>query len=302
MTDFDSVDYFTDESLVDDPYPYFDHLQATCPVLHQPAPRRRRGDRATRRPTSVWRDNDTFSSCNSVTGPFPALPVPVEGDDISELIDAAPRRAADARAHDRAGPARPHPSAGLLMRLLTPKRLKENEAFMWRLADKQVDEPSADGRCEFINDYAQPFAMLVVADLLGVPEEDHQVFRATSAARAPPGSIGSARGAAAELNAVAWLDDWFREYVEDRRREPREDVLTDLATATYPDGSDPRGDRRRPDRDLPVRRRPGDDGPAARRRAASILAEDAELQDELRGSTASTSPTSSRRRSAWRAR
>ena len=57
----------------------------------------------------------------------------------------------------------------LLMRLLTPKRLKENEAFIWRLADRQLDEFVADGRCEFIREYAQPFAMLVVADLLGVP-------------------------------------------------------------------------------------------------------------------------------------
>ena len=65
----------------------------------------------------------------------------------------------------------------LLMRLITPKRLKDNEAFMWRLADQQLDEFVADGRCEFIGAYAQPFAMLVVADLLGVPEADHRRFR-----------------------------------------------------------------------------------------------------------------------------
>ena len=56
------------------------------------------------------------------------------------------------------------------MRLITPKRLKDNEAFMWRLADQQLDEFLADGRCEFISAYTQPFAMLAVADLLGVPE------------------------------------------------------------------------------------------------------------------------------------
>ncbi len=28
---------------------------------------------------------------------------------------------------------------GLLSRLITPKRLKENEDFMWRLADQQLD-------------------------------------------------------------------------------------------------------------------------------------------------------------------
>ena len=56
------------------------------------------------------------------------------------------------------------------MRLITPKRLKDNEAFMWRLADQQLDEFVGRGRGEFIGGYAQPFAMLVVADLLGVPE------------------------------------------------------------------------------------------------------------------------------------
>src|SRR5207248_8823113 len=40
-------------------------------------------------------------------------------------------------------------------------------------------------------------------------------------------------------NPLAWLDDWFTAYIEDRRREPRRDVLTDLALATYPDGSTP---------------------------------------------------------------
>jgi cytochrome P450 len=40
-------------------------------------------------------------------------------------------------------------------------------------------------------------------------------------------------------NALAWLDEYFAEYIEERRRTPREDVLTDLALATYPDGSTP---------------------------------------------------------------
>ena len=65
----------------------------------------------------------------------------------------------------------------LLMRLITPKRLRENEEFMWRLADRQIDEFIASGSGEFIRGYGQPFAMLVVADLLGVPERDHELFR-----------------------------------------------------------------------------------------------------------------------------
>ena len=35
MNDFESVDFFTDPSLIPDPYPYFDHLRARCPVMPQ---------------------------------------------------------------------------------------------------------------------------------------------------------------------------------------------------------------------------------------------------------------------------
>ena len=40
-------------------------------------------------------------------------------------------------------------------------------------------------------------------------------------------------------NPLEFLYEQFTAYVEDRRREPRDDVLTGLATATFPDGSTP---------------------------------------------------------------
>lgn len=33
QVDYDSIDFFTDQSRVPDPYPYFDHLRSQCPVL-----------------------------------------------------------------------------------------------------------------------------------------------------------------------------------------------------------------------------------------------------------------------------
>ena len=36
---------------------------------------------------AIFADPQTFSSCNSVTGPFPGLPVPLEGDDVSDIIE-----------------------------------------------------------------------------------------------------------------------------------------------------------------------------------------------------------------------
>jgi cytochrome P450 len=110
---------------------------------------------------------------------------------------------------------------------------------MWRLADRQLDEFVADGRCEFIAAYAQPFAMLVVADLLGVPEEDHRRFREGFGLVGTVGEVGAGHEGTPNENPLAWLDEWFAAYVEDRRRQPRADVLTDLALATYPDGTTP---------------------------------------------------------------
>ena len=110
---------------------------------------------------------------------------------------------------------------------------------MTRLADQLIDELVETESCEFISAYAQPFAMLAVADMLGVPEEDHQRFRDGFGLSHVPGELGSAGERNVGENPLAWLDEWFAEYLEDRRRNPRADVLTDLALATYPDGETP---------------------------------------------------------------
>jgi cytochrome P450 len=81
--------------------------------------------------------------------------------------------------------------------------------------------------------------MLVVADLLGVPEEDHQRFREGFGLTSGPGRLGDTGERSVGENPLAWLDDWFAAYIEERRRQPRKDVLTDLALATYADGSTP---------------------------------------------------------------
>jgi len=127
----------------------------------------------------------------------------------------------------------------LLNRLLTPSRLKENEDFMWRLADEVLDDFIANGRCEFLSAYAKPFSLLVIADLLGVPQADHEEFRVVLGSPRPGSVVGSLEHESVGLNPLEWLDEKFVGYLEDRRESPRDDVLTSLATAKYPDGSTP---------------------------------------------------------------
>src|SRR6476469_1661680 len=119
-------------------------------------------------PCNASRTTASFSSCNSVSGPFPGFPVPLAGDDVSALIEQHRDQLPMSDQLPTLDPPVHTAHRALLMRLITPKRLGENEAFMWRLADRQLDEFVDAGRCEFVGDFASPFAMLVVADLLGV--------------------------------------------------------------------------------------------------------------------------------------
>jgi cytochrome P450 len=239
MSDFESIDFFRGNELVVDPYPYFDYLRGRCPVQLEP----HHGvmmvtgyDEALK----VYTDVDTFSSCNSVTGPFPGFPVPLEGDDVSDLIEQHRDELPFSDQITTFDPPKHKAHRGMLMRLLTPKRLRENEEFMWRHADRQIDEFVANGKCEFIRDFAAPFTLYVIADLLGVPVSDHESFRRElQGGHRPDQGLGSTGSATLGHSPLEFLYDRFSTYVEDRRSDPRDDVLTGLATATFPDGSTP---------------------------------------------------------------
>jgi cytochrome P450 len=236
--DWKTIDYFFDEGLVEDPYAYYDDLREQCPVLelsHLGVVAVTGYDEAG----EVYRAIDTFSSCNSVVGPFAPFPVPLEGDDVGDLIDEH-RHLMPMHEHMVTMDPPDHTrERSLTMRLLTPRRLQENEEFMWGLADRQLAELLPHGRCEFISAYAQPFAMLAVADVLGVPKEDHQRFREGFGLTGTVGAVGAGEEGNPTENPLSWLDEEFARYIDDRRREPREDVLTRLAQGTYPDGSIP---------------------------------------------------------------
>ena len=238
MTAFADLDFLTDQSLVPDPYPYYDYLRSQNPVLRlQP-----HGFVAVTgydEALTVYKNVDDFSSIVALGGPFPPLPFTPEGDDLNAQIDAHRSQFPMYEHMVTMDPPDHTKARSLLSRLLTPKRLKENEDFMWRLADRQLDEFLSQGQAEFLAEYAKPFSLLVIADLLGVPEEDHQEFRVVLGAERPGARVGSLDHESVGTNPLEFLDDKFSGYLEDRRSRPRDDVLTELATAKYPDGSTP---------------------------------------------------------------
>ncbi len=230
IVDFDALNYFRpDAEIHQHPYPYYEWLRAHGPVWQHP-----RGvvfvtgyDEAI----AIYHDPQTWSNCNTTSGPFVKMSVPLEGDDISRIIEEHRDELPFSDQLPSFDPPKHTAHRGLLMRLITPKRLKENEAFLWAFADQTIDEFIHDGSCELIQDYAIPYTVMVVADLLGVPDEDRDEFRERLAHKQRPERL--------EHKPLEFLYEQFTRYIEDRRAHPRDDVMTEMAQATFPDGTLP---------------------------------------------------------------
>ena len=85
MTDLVGIDFFSDASVVANPYPYFERIRQECPAFREP----HHGVVAVTGYADVLdvcRDTESFSSVNAAVGPFPPLPFAPQGDDISALI------------------------------------------------------------------------------------------------------------------------------------------------------------------------------------------------------------------------
>jgi cytochrome P450 len=234
------LDFFLGKELVVDPYPYFDELRSECPVRREPHHNVLMVT-GYDEGVQVLQDAENFSSCISVTGPFPGFPVPLEGRaDIAELIE---QHRASLPFSDQL-PTMDQPlhtdHRALLMKMITPKRLKENEEWMGGITDQLLDPLLQRGKGEFIGEFAGPLALLVIADLLGVPTEDHAEFVDQLNRKANVGGgVGSNSGESLAHNPLEFLYGKFATYIEERRKEPRGDVLTGLAQATFPDGTVP---------------------------------------------------------------
>lgn len=237
MTDVSSIDHFRDPSTALDPYPYYQALLRESPVYVEP----RYGCAIVtgfEEALTVFRDTDTYSSANLVAGPVSPLKLDEEVDDITALVEQHRDGWPQSDQLVTFDPPMHTAHRALLMGLITPKRLQENEEFIWRLTDRQLDAVLARGGCEYINDYAQPYTLLIIADLLGVPESDHAHL--LSLAGMGEEILGNAElHERSARHSLAPLYDYFVAQIEERRREPRGDVLTGMATSTFPDGTVP---------------------------------------------------------------
>lgn len=117
----------------------------------------------------------------------------------------------------------------LVSRGFTPRRVAEHESRVRAICDQILDRVCERGECDFVWDVAAPLPLLMIADLLGFEPSVYDdllrwsddMLRATTADPAPE----LAEPAAEALLAFRELQF---EVIEDRRRSPRDDLISVL--------------------------------------------------------------------------
>ncbi|MFJ4199220.1 cytochrome P450 [Streptomyces sviceus] len=113
----------------------------------------------------------------------------------------------------------------LVGRAFTPRRIERLRGPIRRTADRLLDAFGDHGTTDLIASYAAPLPITVICDLLGIPDEHRLDFRVwTDTLVAPDPAAGP--GAAKE--AVVAMLGYFTRLLADKRREPADDLLSDL--------------------------------------------------------------------------
>ena len=117
---------------------------------------------------------------------------------------------------------------GLLQSSFTPKQLESSRDRIQRTVDALLDRVVARGAMDFIRQLAFPLPAIVIAGLLGAPEQDLESIKTWSDRLAAYlGGAVDERDNFAEASAgLGALVDYFRALLRERERGPRDDLMT----------------------------------------------------------------------------
>jgi cytochrome P450 len=121
----------------------------------------------------------------------------------------------------------------IVSQAFTPRVIETQRRRTAGLVDELIDGMQARGRCDFIEEFAFPLPILVISDLFGVPRADRDRIKVWSECIT---DLGSHRKPLAELardalKATREMKDYFEAILDERRREPRDDLITLLLNA-----------------------------------------------------------------------
>jgi cytochrome P450 len=128
----------------------------------------------------------------------------------------------------------------LVSRAFTPKVVADLEPRIAAVTNEMLDAAdTSGGRLELVEDLAYPLPVIVIAELLGVPASDRHLFKGwvdklfSSSEQFSLKEQSEARQESVKtsLEGQKALIDYLGGHVDERRKQPREDLLTKLVEA-----------------------------------------------------------------------
>ena len=122
----------------------------------------------------------------------------------------------------------------LVVRAFTPRQVRSIEPRAARIVEGLLDEAHGRGTFDVVADFAQPLAIEIICELLGVPFSDRARFGSWGdplARLIDPGALRTAEQDAVAARAAEAFAEYFDELIEARRVAPGDDLLSELITA-----------------------------------------------------------------------
>jgi cytochrome P450 len=122
---------------------------------------------------------------------------------------------------------------GLVVKAFTARRVEDMRPRIQAIVDATLDRVARNGRMDLIADFALRLPVTVICDMLGIPEEDHEMIFAgarTGGRLLDPVPLSRAEIDAANAGNLASAQ-YFNSLFELRRRQPGSDLTTQLVQA-----------------------------------------------------------------------
>lgn len=121
---------------------------------------------------------------------------------------------------------------GLINRGFTPRMVKKWEEIFQRVTDESIDAIAQKGECDFVEDIAVPLPLTLIAEMIGIrPEDRHRFHQWSDAMIGSTGNMDDPIIMAAAGKAALEYFEYLTDIIEDRRKNPKEDLISILVRA-----------------------------------------------------------------------
>jgi cytochrome P450 len=206
-----------------DPYPVYERLRAETPIFfHLPSKMWFVTTHAD--VTTLLRDRRLGRSIDHVLSreqrglpPIPQKYAPFDKLSSHSMFDKEPPD------HTRL--------RSLVHKAFTPRRVENLRVQIQAITDALLNRVQVNGRMDIIEDFATPLPVTVIAELLGVPDEDRHRLRPWSQDIVTMYELDhtEAQGSRA-VQAAIEFSDYLRALAIERRQRPKDDLISALAT------------------------------------------------------------------------